>query len=46
MYKSTQTTSFLFLYDNQGILVDISETISGQHDDLTNIEEYFEQLLK
>jgi hypothetical protein len=37
--------NFLYLCDNQGVLIAISDPISGQHHDLSDIKTHFEQLL-
>lgn len=43
--KADETTNFLYLCDNQGVLIAISDPISGQHHDLSDIKTHFEQLL-
>lgn len=43
--KADQTTNFLYLCDNQGVLVAITDPISGQHHDLSDIKKHFNQLL-
>ena len=43
--KADETTNFLYLCDNQGVLVAISDPISGQHHDLADIKIHFDQLL-
>lgn len=43
--KADQSSNLLFLSDNQGLLLALSEPISGQHHDLFEIETHFEQLL-
>jgi transposase len=43
--KADQTTNFLYLCDNQGILVAISDPISGHHHDLADIKQHFERML-
>ena len=43
--KADETTNFLYLCDNQGILIAISNPISGQQHDLADIKKHFEQLL-
>lgn len=43
--KSDQTTNSLYLCDNQGILVAISDPISGNQNDLVDIKLYFGQMI-
>jgi transposase len=43
--KADETTNFLYLCDNQGVLVAISDPISGQHHDLADIKTHFQELL-
>ncbi|MBP1631698.1 MAG: transposase [Bacteroidetes bacterium] len=43
--KKKKTTNALFLTDKQGIPLAISEPIAGNHNDLHQIEKYFNQLL-
>jgi hypothetical protein len=43
--KADQTTNFLYLCDNQGVLVAISAPISGQHHDLADKQKHFNQLI-
>lgn len=43
--KADESTNFLYLCDKQGILIAISEPISGEHHDLAEIKRQFEQLI-
>ncbi|WP_064197206.1 MULTISPECIES: IS5 family transposase [Emticicia] len=43
--KADETTNFLYLSDSQGILIAISEPISGQHHDLADIKQQFSQMI-
>lgn len=43
--KADESTNFLYLCDSQGILLDISEPISGEHNDLSQIRQHFEELI-
>jgi len=43
--KKSKTTNSLFLTDKQGIPVAISEPISGNHNDLFDIEFFFKKML-
>ena len=43
--KADQTTNFLYLCENQVVLVAISAPISGQHHDLADIQKHFDQLI-
>lgn len=42
--KKAKTTNMLYLVDNQGMIVSCSEAISGEHHDLYQIREIFQQL--
>lgn len=42
--KKAKTTNMLYLVDNQGMIISCSEAISGEHHDLYEIREVFEQL--
>ncbi len=44
--KSDQTTNFLYLCDNQGVLVAISDPISGNQNDITDIKVHFDHMLE
>ena len=43
--KKGKTTNILFLIDNQGVILFCSPPISGEHNDLYEIEKYFEEIL-
>ncbi|GAB3509005.1 transposase [Emticicia fontis] len=43
--KADESTNFLYLCDNQGVLVAISEPISGEHHDLSDIKSHFHYLM-
>jgi len=42
--KGYNSTNMLFIVDNQGVILFCSKPISGQHNDLYNIEEYFNEM--
>lgn len=44
--KKSKTTNMLFLIDNQGVILFFSPPISGNHNDLYEIESYFEAILE
>lgn len=44
--KADESTNFLYLCDSQGTLLAISEPISGEHNDLSQIRQHFEELIR
>lgn len=44
--KKYKSTNILFLIDNQGVILFCSEPISGNHNDLYEIEHYFTQIME
>ncbi len=43
--KKYRSTNIIFLVDNQGVVLFCSRPISGEHNDLYEIETYFDQIL-
>ncbi|RMF99856.1 MAG: IS5 family transposase [Acidobacteria bacterium] len=43
--KADETSNFLYVCDNQGVLVGISEPISGNHHDIFDFEKHFLEVL-
>lgn len=44
--KKCKTTNMLFIIDNQGVILFCSPPIAGNHNDLYNIEDYFDKMLE
>ena len=44
--KADESTNFLYICDNQGVLIAISEPISDEHHDLSEIHLHFQELMK
>jgi len=44
--KKYNSTNMLFIIDNQGVILFCSNPISGEHNDLYEIEKYFKQILE